>query len=62
MTMSVKRNIVSASDSHHVMIGRPRSPIIPSAMAKIRLNTTICSTSPRAIASMTDSGTVCSST
>ena len=62
MMMSVKRNIVSASDSHQVIIGRPFSPIMPRAIAKIMLKTTICSTSPRAIASITDSGTVWSST
>ena len=62
MTMSVKRNMVSASDSHQVMSGRPFSPIMPSAIAKMMLKTTICRTSPRAMASMTDSGTVCRST
>ena len=58
MTMLVKVNIVSVSDSHQPMIGRPFSPIIDSEMAK-SAKTTICSTSLCAIASMIDSGTVC---
>ena len=57
MTMFVNLNIVSASDSHHSITGRAlladhrraRSP-------KMMLKTTICSTSPSAIASMTDVG------
>ena len=60
MTMFVNLNIVSASVSHHWTIGLPLSPSMPSAMPKIMLNTTICSTSPSAIALMTDSGTMCS--
>ena len=58
--MLVNLNIVSASASHHAITGRPFSPIMPSAMPKKMLKTTICSTSPSAIASMTDSGTTCS--
>ena len=56
MTMFVNLNIVSATASHQVTTGRPFSPIIPSAMPKKMLKTTICSTSPLAIASNTDSG------
>ena len=44
--MFVNLNIVSATASHQAMTGRPFSPIIPSAMAKRMLKTTICSTSP----------------
>ena len=46
MTMSVNLNIVSASASHQTTTGRPFSPIIPSAMPKRMLKTTIWSTSP----------------
>ena len=60
MTMFVNLNIVSATASHHATTGRPFSPSMPSAIAKKMLKTTICSTSPSAIASITDSGTTCS--
>ena len=57
MTMFVTLNIVSATASHQATTGRPFSPIIPSAIAKKMLKTTICRTSPSAIARITDSGT-----
>ena len=50
ITMFVNLNIVSASDSQNSIIGRAFGPTIVSAIAKIRLQTTICSTSPSAIA------------
>src|ERR687884_425051 len=58
--MFVNLNIVSASASHQASTGRPFSPTIPRAIPKNNANTTIWSTSPRAIASITDSGTTCS--
>ena len=39
MTMFVNLNIVSATASHHTTTGRPFSPIIPSAIAKMMLKT-----------------------
>ena len=60
MTMSVKRNIVSAIASHSATTGRPFSPSRFSAKAKSRLKTTICSTSPSAMALTIDSGKMCS--
>ena len=62
MTMFVNLNIVSESASQRATIGRPFSPRRLSAIAKKMEKTTICSTSPSAMALMTDSGTVCSST
>lgn len=59
MMMLVRRNIVSANDSQKATTGRPFSPIMPSATAKSMLKTTICSTSPLAIASMTEVGMTC---
>ena len=56
--MFVTLNIVSATASHQTTTGRPFSPIMPSPIAKKMLKMTICSTSPSAIARMTDSGTV----
>ena len=60
MMMLVTRNIVSASDSQNTITGRPFSPIMPSATAKSMLKITICSTSPRAIASTIEVGMTCS--
>ena len=52
----VKRAAAMMGVSHQTISGRPFSPIIPRAMANMMLKTTIWSTSPRAIASITDSG------
>ena len=60
MTMSVNLNIVCAMDSHSSTTGLPRSPSRLSATAKSRLKTTICSTSPSAIALTIESGKTCS--
>ena len=58
--MLVTLNIASVSDSHHAIIGLPFSPTMPRPIANTMLKTTICSTSPVAIASMTEVGTMCS--
>jgi hypothetical protein len=58
MTMLVNLNIASASDSQNSIIGRAFSPIIVSEMAKRIDHTTIWSTSPSAIAWMTEVGKV----
>ena len=57
--MLVTLNIVSVSDSHHSSIGLPLAPVMPSPIANTMLKTTICSTSPVAIASMIEVGTMC---
>ncbi len=58
MMMFVNLNIVSAMPSQSVITGRPFSPIMPRAIAKMMLKTTIWSTSPFAMASITDVGMV----
>src|SRR3954469_4601934 len=50
MTMLVNLNIASASDSQNSIIGLALGPIIVSEMAKMIDHTTICRTSPLAIA------------
>ena len=59
--MFVTLNIASVSDSHHSSIGfLALSFTMPRPMANTMLKTTICSTSPVAIASMIEVGTMCS--
>src|SRR3954469_18339594 len=58
MTMLVNLNIASASDSQNSIIGRALAPTIVSEMAKMIDHTTICRTSPSAIAWITDVGNV----
>ena len=58
MTMFVNLNIVSASDSQSSMTGRALGPTIVSAIAKINDHTTICRTSPSAMACTIEFGTV----
>src|SRR6185436_5755108 len=59
MTMFVNWNIASASDSQNSIIGLALGPIIVREIAKMMDQTTICRTSPSAIAWMTDVGKVC---
>ena len=56
MMMLVNLNMVSETDSQSAITGLPFSPITLSAKAKSMLKTTICSTSPSAMALITDSG------
>src|ERR1051325_6580513 len=56
MTNSVKRNMMSASDSHQATTGLAFSPMLVTASAKSTEKITICSTSPSAIAAMIDAG------
>ncbi len=59
ITNSVNRNMTLASDSHQTTIGFARSPTLVTASAKMTANTTICSTSPSAMALMIDAGERC---
>ena len=59
ITNSVKRNITSASDSHHTTIDLAFSPMLVTANANKIEKTTICSTSPSAIALMIELGARC---
>ncbi len=58
--MLVTLSIASVSDSHHSIMGVPFGPTMPSPMAKTMLKTTIWSTSPVAMTSMIEVGTMCS--
>ena len=58
MTMFVNLNIASASDSQNSITGRALGPTIVNAIAKMMDHTTICSTSPSAIAWMIEVGKV----
>src|SRR5207253_9187800 len=56
---SVKRNMMSASDSHQTTTGFAFSPMLVTARANITEKTTICRTSPSAIALIIDAGARC---
>ena len=58
MTILVNLNIVSASESQNSIIGLALGPTIVRAMAKMIDQTTICSTSPSAMAWMIEVGTM----
>ena len=60
ITYPVYLNITSASDSQNCVTGFARAPSAAQPMPNRMLNTTICSTSPRAIESIMLVGKVCS--
>ncbi len=59
ITYFVKRNMTSASDSKNAITGPALSPMDAHAAPKIKANTTICSTSLRAMASAMLAGKTC---
>src|SRR5947199_104134 len=59
MTNSVKRNMISASDSHHLTTAAALAPMLVTASANITEKTTIWSTSPSAIALIIEAGERC---
>src|SRR6266851_2011092 len=59
MTNSVKRNMISASDSHHLTTAAALAPMLVTASANMTEKTTIWSTSPSAIALIIETGERC---